>query len=472
MACLPRAGAPDMFRQLNVWLTGAHPGTPIGTLTQAEGRLAFCYRPEWLASDQATPLSQSLPLHAEEFDDRATRPFFAGLLPEGDKRRLVAQALGVSRQNDFALLDGIGGECAGAVTLLEPGQTPADATAPNAVRWLSDADLLKLLTEMPRRPMLAGDGDLRLSLAGAQDKLPVVVQGERIGLPLFGSPSTHILKPTIQGIEGSVYNEGFCMALARAMGLDAAPTEIRRVKGQPFLLVQRYDRLSAPQNTAGHTPAATQRLHQEDVCQALGVPPELKYQNEGGPGLAQAFALVRNATRPSAPQVLKLLDFVLYNALIGNHDAHAKNFSLLYTSRGAVVAPLYDALCTAAYPELSDRMAMKIGSKYRFADVYPRHWEQFASEAGLSPAQVKKALQRAVERLPELARQTQAQLAGQGHSHAVIGQITRLIHDRCATTLRRLAMSRADELAGRAKPRPPDPDRGGVSQEPSDTKEG
>lgn len=429
-----------MVRQLDVWLTVAHPGTPIGTLTQSEGRLAFRYRSEWLASDHATPLSQSLPLQADEFDDRATRPFFAGLLPEGDKRRLVAQALGVSRQNDFALLDGIGGECAGAVTLLEPGQAPVDATVPNAVRWLDDADLLKLLGDMPRRPMLAGDGDLRLSLAGAQDKLPVVVQGDRIGLPLFGSPSTHILKPTIQGIEGSVYNEGFCMALARAIGLDAAPTEIRRVQDQPFLLVQRYDRLAVQPPNDQQTPAATRRLHQEDFCQALGVPPELKYQNEGGPDLTQAFALVRSATRPSAPQLIKLLDFVLFNALIGNHDAHAKNFSLLYTPLGAVLAPMYDALCTAAYPDLSDRMAMKIGSKYRFTDLYPRHWAQFASEAGLSPAQVKKALKRAAERLPERAHQTQAQLAGQGHQHAVIAQIGKLIDDRCATTLRRLAM--------------------------------
>ena len=281
----------------------------------------------------------------------------------------------VSRQNDFALLDGIGGECAGAVTLLEPGQTPSDAAPADAVRWLDDAELLHLLADMPRRPMLAGDGDLRLSLAGAQDKLPVVVSGERIGLPLFGSPSTHILKPAIEGIEGSVFNEGFCMALARAMGLDAAPTEIRRVHGQPYLLVQRYDRLPVAQ-----TPATSiQRLHQEDFCQALGMPPELKYQNEGGPDLAQAFALVRSATRPNAPHILKLLGFVLFNTLVGNHDAHAKNFSLLYTPRGAVLAQLYDALSTAVYPELTDKMAMKIGSKYRFAEVHARHWEQFAA---------------------------------------------------------------------------------------------
>lgn len=426
-----------MARQLDVWLFGS----PIGTLTQADGRLAFSYRPEWLASGQA--LSQSLPLQADTFDDRATRPFFAGLLPEGNKRRLVAQALGVSRQNDFALLDGIGGECAGAVTLMEPGQSPADATAPNAVRWLDDADLVKLLAEMPRRPMLAGDGDLRLSLAGAQDKLPVVVAGERIGLPLFGSPSTHILKPAIEGIEGSVFNEGFCMALARAMGLDAAPTEIRRVQGQPYLLVQRYDRLPVEQ-----TPAApTQRLHQEDFCQALGVPPELKYQNEGGPDLAQAFALVRSATRPNAPHILKLLGFVLFNALIGNHDAHAKNFSLLYTPRGTVLAPMYDALSTAVYPQLTDKMAMKIGSKYRFSELHARHWEQFAASASLSPAQVKKELKRFAERLPKQVSLVRTEFLVMDLLHPVLSQISELIENRCTTTLRRLAMSPAQAEA-------------------------
>ncbi len=425
-----------MARQLDVWLFG----NPIGTLTQADGRLAFSYLPEWLANEHAMPLSQSLPLRAETFDDRATRPFFAGLLPEGEKRRLVAQALGVSRQNDFALLDGIGGECAGAVTLLEPGQTPSDAAPADAVRWLDDADLIKLLAEMPRRPMLAGDGDLRLSLAGAQDKLPVVVAGERIGLPLFSSPSTHILKPSIEGIEGSVFNEGFCMALARAMGLDAAPTEIRRVQGQPYLLVQRYDRLPAEQSPA----ASTQRLHQEDFCQALGVPPELKYQNEGGPDLAQAFALMRSATRPNAPHILKLLDFVLFNALIGNHDAHAKNFSLLYTPRGTVLAPLYDALSTAIYPQLTDKMAMKIGSKYRFNELHARHWEQFAASAGLSPAQMKKELKRFSERLPEQVRIVRAEFLITDLLHPVLSQISELIEDRCATTLRRLSMTAAD----------------------------
>lgn len=423
-----------MVRQLEVWLFGTH----IGTLEQIDGRLSFSYAQDWLTTANATPLSQSLPLQAEPFDDRATRPFFAGLLPEGDKRKLIAQMLHVSRQNDFALLDGIGGECAGAVTLLEAGQTPKAPDSPNAVRWLDEADLLRLLDEMPKRPMLAGEEGLRLSLAGAQDKLPVVAEGDRIGLPLFNTPSSHVLKPAIAGVEGSVFNEGFCLALADALKLDVAKANIHRVGDRHYLLVVRYDRQIS-------TESQRLRLHQEDFCQALAVAPEYKYQNEGGPGLAQAFDLLRRTTRPSAPHILKLLDFVIFNALTGNHDAHAKNFSLLYTPRGTVLAPLYDVLSTAAYPNLTDKMAMKIGGKYRFTEVQARHWEEFAAEAGLSPAQVKKRILDIAKRLPELARKTRATFEAEGNGHAILGQIVALIEQRCALTIRRLTESDAGE---------------------------
>lgn len=416
-----------MPRQLAVWLSGHL----VGTLAQIDGRLSFSYAPQWLMNAEARPLSQSLPLQPEPFDDRATRPFFAGLLPEGEKRKLVALALHVSRQNDFALLDGIGGECAGAVTLLEPGQAPQATEVTNAVRWLATPDLLRVLDDMPRRPMLAGEQDMRLSLAGAQDKLPVVAQWEagqvHIGLPRFGSPSTHILKPAIPGIEGSVFNEGFCLALAHALKLDVARAAIHSVEDRAYLLVERYDRQRTPEGQWA-------RLHQEDFCQALGLPPETKYQNEGGPDLAQAFALLRRATRPSAPHILKLLDFVIFNAMVGNHDAHSKNFSLLYTPQGAVLAPLYDVLSTAVYPRLTDKMAMKIGSEYNFSEVEARHWAQFAQGAGLSPALVKKRILEIAKHLPDLAHKTQATFA----THPVIGQIVTLIDQHCALTTRRL----------------------------------
>lgn len=264
-----------MAHELEVWLFADR----VGTLMLVDGRLSFCYTPDWLSRPDTVSLSYSLPLQAESFDDRKTRPFFAGLLPEGQIRRLIAQQLQVSGQNDFALLDHIGGECAGAVTLLEPGQSLPTPTQDDDVKWLSDEEVVAILDELPRRPMLAGTDGLRLSLAGAQDKLPVVFIGDRLGLPRNGTPSSHILKPAIHAVEDSVINEGFCMALAEAMQLKPAKSKTHRVPGRSFLLVERYDRVT-------HTQGTRRRIHQEDFCQALAVVPEMKYQNEGGPDLA------------------------------------------------------------------------------------------------------------------------------------------------------------------------------------------
>ena len=416
-----------MNRILEVWLLGQS----VGQLIQADGRLSFSYSPRWLQSPSAQPLSRSLPLRPESFDDKATRPFFAGLLPEGDKRKLVAMALQVSPQNDYALLNGIGGECAGAVTLLEPGQQPTGLPSEQYVRWLDDGELIAILDELPRRPMLAGKDGLRLSLAGAQDKLPVVFINGHIGLPKQNTPSSHILKPAISAVEGSVYNEGFCMALAMRLKLSVASTSIRRVADRVYLLVERYDRLRQPDGSL-------QRLHQEDFCQALGVAPEYKYQNEGGPDLTQCFDLIRKATRPSAPQVLRLLDYVIFNALIGNHDAHAKNFSLIYTRRGTVLAPLYDTLSTAVYANLTDKMAMKIGSKYKFTEVQKQHWEQFAQAAGLSPVQVKKRILTLASLLPSEAVSLRHELTTQELDHDILSEIVGLIERRCQLTCKRL----------------------------------
>lgn len=430
-----------MLHELAVWMFDDH----IGTLALVEGRLNFWYRPEWLKQAKAIPLSWSLPLQAAHFDDRITRPFFAGLLPEGQMRRLIAQQFQVSGQNDFALLDHIGGECAGAVTLLEPGQVmPSPVKNSNGsgnVQWLSDEEIIAILDELPRRPMLAGKDGVRLSLAGAQDKLPVVFDGERIGLPLDGTPSSHILKSAILAVEDSVTNEGFCLALARAMQLKPANSSIHTVRDRQFLLVERYDRAAVIE---GHR----QRLHQEDFCQALGVVPELKYQNEGGPDLAQCFELVRQVTRPSAPQVLRLLDYVIFNALIGNHDAHAKNFSLLYFNKSPgkapVLAPLYDALSTAVYPTLTTKMAMKIGSKYKFSEVQAQHWDQFATETGLAKAPAKKRILELATLLPVAARKLQSDQSSGFSENTLVEKIIALIEQRCALTIRRFKTTDAD----------------------------
>ena len=423
-----------MAHELDVWLFADR----VGTLALVEGRLNFRYAADWPSRANAVALSTSLPLQAEPFDDHKTRPFFAGLLPEGQMRRLIAQQFQVSNQNDFALLNHIGGECAGAVTFMEPGQILPVPAQDDDVQWLSDDEVVAILDELPLRPMLAGFDGLRLSLAGAQEKLPVVFDGSRLGLPRNGTPSSHILKPAIHAVEDSVANEGFCMALAEAMQLRPAKSKVHVVLKRPFLLVERYDRVTDAQGQR-------QRLHQEDFCQALGVVPEVKYQNEGGPDLAQCFALVRRVTRPSAPQVLRLLDYVIFNALIGNHDAHAKNFSLLYSGKTPVLAPFYDTLSTAVYPTLTPKMAMKIGSKYQFSEVQALHWNQFAEGVGLAKAQTKRRILELAKSLPQTARKLQSDPVHGFVGNAVVERIITLIDQRCASTIRRLTDSAVDD---------------------------
>jgi serine/threonine-protein kinase HipA len=412
-----------MRNKLEVWFLLHH----VGTLELIGGHLRFQYASTWLTHQEATALSCFLPLQTEYFDDPICRPFFAGLLPEGELRRLIAKQCHISAHNDFALLDYIGGECAGAVSFLKTGKTPSSLKSDGDIEWLSDPQLLALLKELPRRPMLAGKAGLRLSLAGAQDKLPVFIKNGRIGLPRNGTPSSHILKPSIPDVEDSVINEAFCLALAHKMQLNVAIAHIGKIDHHTFLLVERYDRTI---NTQGHL----ERLHQEDFCQALGIIPELKYQNEGGPDLKQCFELVRRIMRPSAPQVLELLNYVVFNALIGNNDAHAKNFSILYNHKSPGLAPLYDALSTAIYPELSSKMAMKLGSKYKFNEVQARHWDQFAKITSLSLPQTRKHILNLAQQLPTAARELQSLSTNEFNRSILVEKIIKLIEHRCALT--------------------------------------
>jgi serine/threonine-protein kinase HipA len=254
--------ASEITTSLEVWLLNQR----AGTLWLIDGELQFQYSALWLEQPQGIALSQSLPLQADPFADQACRPFFAGLLPEGQLRQRIAQQCQISRSNDFGLLAAIGGDCAGAVSLIAGNQV----TEPDAVEWLEQEQLIALLDDLPQRPMLAQRDGLRLSLAGAQDKLPVVFDGARIGLPLGSTPSTHILKPAIAAVECSVINEAFCMALGRAMGLQVAEAEILKAGERQVLVVCRYERRRGEGER-------WLRLHQEDCCQALGIPPELKY---------------------------------------------------------------------------------------------------------------------------------------------------------------------------------------------------
>lgn len=348
-----------------------------GRLDQdAHGDLGFAYDPAWLMRADARALSRSLPLRAEPFERRECRPFFGGLLPEADQRTGAAGALGVSAANEFALLDLLGGDVAGALTLLPEGEMPPAPAADMATAPLADADFAAILDRLPLRPMLAGEDGLRLSLAGAQAKLPVVLVEGRPALPLPGQPTTHIVKPEIIRFAGSVANEAWCMTLARTVGLDAAEAVARAADGRPYLLVTRYDRAERD--------GAMIRLHQEDSCQALAVPPERKYAAEGGPAFRDLFALTRGYVRSPATDVVKLVDAAIFNLVIGNADAHGKNFSFLLDGRGPRLAPLYDLLSTVHWPALNPRLAMRIGRAGTIDELGGETWARFAADAGVT----------------------------------------------------------------------------------------
>lgn len=226
-----------MKRTLDVWWDS----NIVGHLTQDEhGELGFLYAPAWLADAKSPPLSSSLPKRAKAFRRKEYRPFFAGLLPEESQREVVAQVLGVSRANDFSLLDRLGGDVAGAIELLPPGRKPSSSPPEYFPRRLDDAALIKLLDDLPLRPFLADEEGFRLSLAGAQPKVPVVLVDNEVALPAPGQPTTHILKPPIRGRNGTTENEAFVMRLAEAVGLDVAKVEPRVVCGRAFLLVEPH----------------------------------------------------------------------------------------------------------------------------------------------------------------------------------------------------------------------------------------
>ena len=351
-------------------------------------RFCFQYDSQWLKCSKI-PLSLSLPLRPEPFLDDESHPFFANLLPEEKIRAVIARNLGVSLNNDYGLLERIGGDCAGAVSLYQ--ESSSLQREHGRYRQLSPDELAAIIRELPQRPLLAGEKGIRLSLAGAQKKLPVFYDDEHFHLGYGALPSNYIIKPAIEDLDGTVENEAFCMALANEVGLEVPRSFIYQHEETRVFVVKRYDRVVKAD--------VTTRLHQEDFCQALGIPPEFKYEAEGGPSLAPCFNLLRNSSIRSGKDVLSLLNWVIFNYLIGNADAHGKNISLLLLPEGPMLAPFYDLLSTRIYAHygLAEGLAMKIGGENEPGAIQKRHWELFAEEVAIKPRLV-------LTRVAELAK--------------------------------------------------------------------
>ncbi len=340
----------------------------------SEGRMSFQYSSSWLDKHDNYHISVSMPFRESIYDPTSAHPFFANLLPEGSIRERVTKKLGISVDNDFELLARIGGECAGALWI---GPNNPPLIEEYRYERISEDDLYDLIKVSGVYSSIVGSGTARLSLAGAQDKLPVRIDNGNVMLPEKGAPSTHILKFPNRDFKDLPANEVLMASLARHIGLPVAEAQLFRVRDIDTCLVKRYDRI---EDSSG----LVKRMHQEDMCQALGLPSVRKYEAEGGPSFKECFELINKVCTEPIVEREKMLRWLVFNLLTGNSDAHGKNLSLLYRVDDSIeLAPFYDLVCTLSYPNLHRNIAMSIGSRTDPGMIGPRQFDILAEECGI-----------------------------------------------------------------------------------------
>lgn len=384
------------MESLTVYLKGRQ----VARLSEDNGAMSLSYLPNYAADVRNEPLSHTLPLRSEPYGHQEVEPFLSGLLPDDIIRTRIGRILQIPRENTFALLKAIGGECAGAIAFFAEGERPVSTDG--RFRRLSDAEAGEILDSLEKRPLDVGEDGFRISGAGAQDKLIACWKRGTVLLPLDGTPSTHIIKTAIRDYPDSVENECFSMKLAEACGLAAAKCRIAVIGGKRRYVCERYDRMEAD--------GVVRRLHQEDFCQLLRVDPKRKYEVLGGPGIVESMRLMRELSL-SAADTLEFLRRIIFNFLIGNGDAHGKNFSVLYQGRKAALSPMYDVMSTAVYPDVSPRMAMKIDGEYAFKWMTRGKFLRQAEKAGLAPRTMDREVDRMVGRIAKQAPSVAAKLS-------------------------------------------------------------
>lgn len=425
--------------ELTVLLSGRRAGMLRQDL---RGRLSFEYDPDWTDEAGAYSLSLSMPMARRTHDDTVVRPFLEGLLPDDDERlKQLGRTHQVSAGNPFALLTHLGEDCAGAVQFVREDRLEEVLRRPAGaeVVWREEDEIGRDLRELVA--VRAGERSVSrsygyFSLAGAQPKLALLLKDGRWGVPHGRTPTTHILKPpAIKDVDGFAVNEHFCLQLARATGIDAAESEVRTFGGETAIVVTRYDRA-----WQGEWPM---RVHQEDVCQALSVPPRTKYEHEGGPGALAILQLLEDQSDDPARDVARFLDALALNWVIGGTDAHAKNYSLLLRAENRVaLAPFYDLGSMLAYPSLlayrKVKLAMRIGREYSLWKIDARHWARMAEEAGLDRDPVIERVTWITGRIRDAVPRVAQQVRDEGLDHDVVRRLeTELLGhaERCLAKL-------------------------------------
>ena len=379
----------------------------IGDFYLNNNQVTFSYTQKWLEGENSQALSCSLPLQKQTHTKKA-ESFIAGLLPEGGQKKLIEEALNTT--SIYKILEAIGGECAGGVSFYKTHEQ--SQASQEQYEKITEENLYEMLKKESRNPMLILEEHNRLSLAGVQNKIPVRISSENEFLkPRYSSPSTHILKPDNSSFKNLVVNEYICMQLASKLNLNVAKVSLCTIKDLKYLKIERYDRMTNDQKIS--------RLHQEDFCQALGIMPESKYQKSTGPTIKQCFQLIDEISNDKAIDRLQLLRIIIFNLLIGNNDAHGKNFSLLYKHKpnlkfqGKVsvnLAPFYDLISTVYYPDLNSEMAMKLGGEYACNNINLNHFDNLAKEINMQPSQVRKEVLQMLENIMDITESFKSDL--------------------------------------------------------------
>lgn len=382
-----------MSKQLAVLISGVL----AGTLSQ-DTRTSFRYDPDYLSRAGVTPLSLAMPLSEQPYGRMQTLPWLEGLLP--DNRAVLerwASQFGVSARNPFALVAKMGRDCPGAVQICPPDEVDDVRNDHGTFKPVSEKEIgqrLRALRQDADAWTVAGE---RWSLGGAQSKFALTERDGHWYEAFGGAPTTRIIKPGITGFKAQGLNEHVSMTTARKLGLLTAPTRYLEFDGQPAIVVDRYDRIT-PADPSG----PIRRVHQEDMCQALSVPPSKKYETDGGPGGAAISDLLRNRDQNS---LWRFAEALAYNYLIGASDAHAKNYSVLLSGDQVRLAPLYDVASSLPYDTDEDsdlrKTAMAIGGQRRYGAISRKNWEKFAQRAGVDLDRLAQRVSEMAEQLPD-----------------------------------------------------------------------
>lgn len=371
-------------------------GDRVGTLTQ-DRRTQFTYDPAYLTRRTPTPLSLAMPPRPDPYPQAQTLPWADGLLPDRlDVRQRWAEQFGVSARNPFALLAEMGRDCPGAVQI-SPEDDVEDVTAGRGeLRPLTDRQIGQRLTDLRRDTDSWTVPGERWSLGGAQAKFAAAEHDGGWYEAHGAVPTTHILKPGVAGYASQGLNEHISMTAARLLGIRVAATRYLEFAGQPAIVVTRYDRLTRDGDVT--------RIHQEDLCQALSCPAHKKYETDRGPGTAAISDLLRGRGDPDSNW--RFVEAVAFNYLLGNPDAHAKNYSVLLAGNQVRLAPLYDLASALPYDPRTDdsdlhKTAMAIGGQRRFGAVTAHNWERLARRTGTDPDRLTQRVRHLANDLPD-----------------------------------------------------------------------